>query len=76
MAQPTLQPSAAIVVPFGTGRSNAIDTSQWKAWSAREAAAIDAWLPVLPRRFSRYTHNRKIPPVTAVAGDSLDGSEA
>lgn len=77
MAHFTLQLSAAIIVPFGTEpRRNATDTSRWKARSMREAAAIDAGLPVLPGRFSRYVHTHLMPPVTARAGGPLDGSEA
>ncbi|MEO8716513.1 MAG: hypothetical protein ABI369_16025 [Acetobacteraceae bacterium] len=76
MAHLTLQLGAAIVVPFGVMRRNPTDTSRWKARSLREAAAVDAGLPVLGGRFSRYVHARLLPAVTARTGGPVDGSEA
>lgn len=76
MAHLTLQLGAAIVVPFGAMRPNATHVSRWKAQSLREAAAIDAGLPVLPGTFGRNAHVRLMAPVAARAGGALDGSEA
>ena len=75
MAHVTLQLGAAVIVPFGTRRRNATDTSRWKERSVREAAAIHAGLPVLPGRFGRYAHLRLMPPVTDNAGGRLVGGE-
>lgn len=76
MAHLTLHLGAAIIVPIGIEHRHATDTPRWKARALREAAAIEAGLPVLVGRFSRYAHSRLMPRVAARAGGPLDGSRA
>jgi hypothetical protein len=53
MAHLILQLGASVLVPFGTVSRRLKGTPHWKVRSLREAAAIDAGLPVRLRRFSR-----------------------
>ena len=76
MAHLTLQLGAALVVPFGTMRRGATDTTPWKARSLREAAAIDAGLPILAGRFNRCAQVRLLARVPARWSGSLDWNEA